>query len=56
LAGLFDQPSGLVEVLRRGQGISDGVDVVAQVDGDDVGTLLGQPNRMASSLPARGAG
>ena len=56
LTGLLDQLGGLVEILRLGHRVADCLDVVADVDRDDVGALLGQPNRVAAALPARSAG
>ena len=56
LAGLLDQPGGLLEVLRRGHRVADGLEVLAEVDRDDVGALFGQPDRMTAALSAGGAG
>ena len=39
LTFLFDQARGFVEVLRTGEGIAVGLDVLTEVDGDDVGAL-----------------
>ena len=47
---------GLLEVFRRGHRVADGVEVLAQVDRDDVGAFLGEPDRVAAALSARGAG
>ena len=47
---------GLLEIFRGGQRVADGLDVFAEVDGDDVGALFGQPNRVAAALAACGAG
>ncbi len=55
-AGLLDELGGLLEVLGRRHRVADGRDVLAQVDRDDVGALLGQPDRVTAALPARGAG
>jgi hypothetical protein len=52
----LDQVRGLGEVLgrrRRDRVVVD--DGPADVDGDDVGALLRQPDRVAASLTARGA-
>src|SRR6202043_2479914 len=43
-------------VLRRGQRVRIRLNLLHQVDGDDVRALLGQPDRMAAALAARGAG
>ena len=56
LAGLLDELRGLLEVLRCRHRVADRREVLTPVDGDDVGALLGQPNRVAAALPARGAG
>ena len=56
LPGLLDELGGLLEVLRRRHRVADGVEVLTQVDGDDVGALFGQPDRVAAALAARGAG
>ncbi len=50
-ARLLDEARGLFEILRCGQRIADGVEVLAQVDGDDVGALFGEPDRVAATLP-----
>src|SRR5699024_1067821 len=52
LAGLLDEGRGLLEILRRGHRVADGVDVLTEVNRDDVGAFLGQPYRMAAPLPA----
>ena len=39
-----------------GQGVAGRGDVVAEVEGDDVGALLGQPHGVAAALSACGAG
>jgi hypothetical protein len=51
----FDQVDGLVEVLACGHRIGDGVDLIAQIERDDVRTLLGEPNRVRAALAPRGA-
>ena len=53
LPRLLDETGGLLEVLRRRHRVADGGEVLAPVDGDDVGALLGQPDRVAAALPAR---
>ena len=52
----LDQADGLGEVLRGGQRVRVRLDLLADVDGDDVGALLGQPDGVAAALTARGAG
>jgi hypothetical protein len=55
-ARLLDVLGGLLEVFRPGQRVAHGVDVGADVDGDDVGAFLGQPDGVAAALTARCAG
>src|ERR1700760_1338322 len=55
LAFLLDQTGGFVEVFRSGKRILVGLDVFAQVDRDDVGTLGGEHSRVRTSLAAGGA-
>ena len=50
LAFLFDQPRGLVEVLGPRERILVGLDVLADVDGDDVGALGGQQSARVTAL------
>jgi hypothetical protein len=50
LTGFLDQPRGLVEILPGGHRVADGVDVAADVDRDDVGALLGQPDGVTPAL------
>jgi hypothetical protein len=52
----LDQAGGLLQVVRAGQVVGQTVDVVADVDGDDVRALLGQPDRVAPPLAAAGPG
>ncbi|KAF0962751.1 hypothetical protein MLGJGCBP_04055 [Rhodococcus sp. T7] len=52
----LDQAHRLVQLLARPARIGHLRYVVAQVDGDDVGTLLGEPDRMATALTACGPG
>src|ERR1700733_13568138 len=46
----------LGEVLWGGHRVSDGGDLLANVDRDDVGALLGEPDRVAAALAARRTG
>jgi hypothetical protein len=46
----------LGEIVRGGHGVRHGADLLADVDGDDVGALLGEPDGMAAALPACRAG
>ena len=43
---LFDEPHGLVEILGTGERVFVGLDVLAQVHGDDVGALGGEQPRV----------
>ena len=52
---LLDQPGGLVEVLGPGQRVLVGLDVLADVDGDDVGALGGEQLRVRPALTPRGS-
>ena len=47
---LLHQLRGDVQILTRRPGVAGRVEVGADVDGDDVGALLGQPDRMRASL------
>ena len=47
---LLDRALGLVQILGRGQGIVVRLDLTTDVDGDDVGTLLGHAYGMGSAL------
>ena len=51
----LDQIGGLGKVCRCRMRVGQVVDRPADVDGDDVGALLGQPDRVAAALAARGA-
>src|SRR5262249_25408951 len=51
----LDQIRGLGQILRRGQRDPNGVDLLADVDGDDVGAFLRQAHRVAAALAARRA-
>ena len=53
LPRLLDELRGLLEVLRRRHRVADRREVLTPVDGDDVGALLGQPDRVAAALAAR---
>ena len=55
LAELLDQRGGLFEVLRCRTGCRRVLELLADVDGDDVGALLGQAHRMAATLSTRRA-
>jgi hypothetical protein len=46
----------LGQVLRRGHRVRYRVHLAGQVDGDDVGALLGQPDGVAAALAAGRAG
>src|SRR5262249_47345282 len=48
--GLLDQTFGLGQVLRAGHWVRVRFDRLADVDGDDVGTFLGLPQRMRTAL------
>ena len=52
-AFLLYQPRRLVEVLGPGERILVGLDVCADVDGDDVGTFCGEQLRVRSALSPR---
>src|SRR6185503_9530274 len=54
--GLLDELRGLFEILRCRHGIADRREVLAPVDGDDVGAFLGQSNRVAAALAPACAG
>ena len=54
-AGLLDEVDRLVEILAGRHRIGDAVDLFAQVERDDVGAFLGEPNRVAAALTARRA-
>ena len=51
----LDQAGGLLQVVRGGQRVSEAVDVMTQVDGDDVRAFLREPYRVAAALAAAGA-
>ena len=48
---ILHQPHRLLQVLGRRHGIGDRVDLRADVQGDDVGALFGQPHRVGTALP-----
>src|SRR3981189_1334218 len=54
LALLLAEPGGLVEILRASQRVFVGLDVRAQVNGDDVGAFGRQHSRVRATLTARG--
>ena len=56
LPRLLDELRGLFEIFGRGHRIADRCEILATVDRDDVGALLGQPNRVTAALAASGAG
>ena len=47
----LDQAHRLVEIGRTGEGVRDGVDVFAQVHGDDVHPVFSQGHGVRASLP-----
>ena len=55
LAFLLDQPRSLVEVLGPRERILVGLDVLADVDGDDVGTFGGEQSAHATAPDPRAA-
>jgi hypothetical protein len=46
----------LGQVVGGGHRDGDRLDLLADVDGDDVGALLGEPDRVAAALPSGGSG
>ena len=54
--GLLDEVDRLVEILAGRHRVRDAVDLTAQVERDDVGPLLGEPDRVAAALAARRPG
>ena len=52
----FDEVCGLGEILGRGARFRCALDMPTDIDRDDVGALLGQPDRVAAALPERRAG
>src|SRR3546814_4684211 len=50
---VLHQADRLVEVLPGRHRVDDGVHLLAQVDGDDVGTVLGQAHGVVPALAAR---
>jgi hypothetical protein len=54
--GLLHEIDGLVEILAGGHRIGHTVDLLAEVDCDDVGALLGEPHRVGPALTACRAG
>ena len=55
-AGLLHLQAGLFEITRCRQRVFVGLDVVADIQEDDVGTLLGQLDGVAAALTASTAG
>ena len=51
----LDLLDGLGEIVGRGDLVLQRVDRRAQIDGDDVGTFLGEPDGVAASLTPSGA-
>ena len=51
-AVVLDRLRRLFQILRRGQRVQVGLDLLADVDGDDVGALLGEADGMAAALSA----
>ena len=52
----FHLADGLVQVLTLRHLVADRPDLLADVDPDDVGTLLRHPDRVRTTLAASGAG
>jgi hypothetical protein len=52
----LDLLDGLGQVRRRRHRVRHATDLIAQVDGDDVGAFLRQPDRVTAALAARGTG
>ena len=52
----LDRRDRLGQVGLGGQAVADARDVLADVDRDDVGALLGQPDRVTAALTPRGPG
>ena len=50
--GLLDEVDGLVEILPGRHRVGDAVDLFAQIERDDVGAFLGEPNRVGAALTA----
>ena len=48
--GLLDEVHGLVEILGCRHRVGDAVDLVAQVERDDVGAFLGEPDGVRAAL------
>ncbi len=53
---VLDEPHRLPQVLRCRHGIRHRVDLRADVQGDDVGALFGEPDGMGAALPTRRSG
>ncbi len=50
-AELLDQLDRVGQVVLGGPGVSDAVELLADVEGDDVRSLLGQAHRVGAALP-----
>ena len=50
---VLDELGRLGQIVRRRHRVRDRLDGLAQVDGDDLGALLRQPQRVRAALPAR---
>jgi hypothetical protein len=55
-AGVLDKLDGRGEIVGGGQRIRHAGDLIAKVDGDDVGALGSQSHRVGAALPAGRAG
>ena len=49
---VLDRFGGLLQILRRGERVQVGLDLLADIDGDDVGALFGEADGMAPTLAA----
>jgi hypothetical protein len=54
-SGRLHHPRSLCEILVGAHGISHGVNLSAEIYGDDVCALLGQTYSVTATLPAGGA-
>ena len=55
-AGFIDESGGLVEIVGSRRRDDHGVDGAADVERDDVGALLGEPDRLCAADSPRSAG
>ena len=55
-AEFLDQRHRLLEIVFGGEGVFHAVDLFHEVDGDDVGAFLGQPDRMRTTLASGRSG